>query len=289
MMRNKTGLVLAMGCALGVSLAGTTSVNAAPIPLLHYTFDEASGPALDSGSGDAANGTFSGSATRTTDTPGALPGRALSIAGGTTDYVTSGDANKLDQLQQFTLTTWINLRGGPAQFDRLLSDHDATGGWDLFIENPSGGGGLSAGSFALSLTVDTGTGANSANLSADNEWLFIAVTYDGTLTENNVRFYAGDVSTGVATAGDPKTMNKGTTDANNADFRIGATARTASDRTPVADFDDVRVYGDVLTPAELESIRLANVPEPTSALMALSGAGLAMLARRGRPAESQAR
>jgi hypothetical protein len=51
------------------------------------------------------------------------------------------------------------------------------------------------------------------------------------------------------------------------------------DRTPNGWFDDVRVFSSVLTAAELESVRAANIPEP-AALAGLAVAGLALARRR---------
>src|ERR1039457_295764 len=104
----------AVVCGL-LALLGFAQPGSAQIPFLRYSFDEATGPALDtSGKDTQANGTFMGTGTRTTTTPGGYPGGAFDAGAGGGGYISAGDADKLDGLQKFTLTAWIRLYGQPA-------------------------------------------------------------------------------------------------------------------------------------------------------------------------------
>jgi hypothetical protein len=78
------------------------------------------------------------------------------------------------------------------------------------------------------------------------------------------------------------TVLAGAVSGNTARFGIGFTdAAPAADTAPPGFMDDIRVYQGVLTPVELETVRLANViPEPCS--VALAAAGLLTALSRGR-------
>jgi hypothetical protein len=84
--------------------------NAAAAPLLQYTFDEASGNALDTGDAPASDASLLGGATRSSSTPGGF-GNSLDLRddASTHAHALAGDANKLDGLGAFTLTTWLNV------------------------------------------------------------------------------------------------------------------------------------------------------------------------------------
>jgi hypothetical protein len=104
-------------------------------------------------------------------------------------------------------------------------------------------------------------------IDADNKWVFVAVTYDGALTSENVKYYAGD-TTSATTNQATTTIPAGTTTTSTAAFGIGFTdaAPTANTAFPGL-VDDARVYSGVLTEAQLEAVRLENLPgisQPTA-------------------------
>ena len=228
--------------------------------LLRYTFDEATTgatTALDSGSAPSANGTFNGAATRTNDTPGAFTTASLNLNGvnGTSHYVSAGNPAKLNNLTNFTLVTWLNLRGDPAGNDRLIDKLSTGGGFGWKIVAPSSGS-LNSGNFRPALHVNSNSGEADAtvNISASNQWIFLAVTYDG----GNVKFYSGATNLAVAQLGSSVSFARGIVTNTPNDLRVGSTPAATADRTPPAWFDDVRVYGAALSAGQLEAVRLEN-------------------------------
>jgi len=278
--------------ALLLALA-TSAFTANAALLLHYTFDEASGDALDtSGVAPTADGTFVNSATRTAE--GSTPlgtGYALDLTGNgaVNNWVGVTDANggsKLDVLEKFTLTIWVNLRSAPANADRLMGRFGTSPfpGFDFLVGTPNSGT-LGAGNFKLAMAVDSSTAlASTADAGADGTWTFVAVTYDGSLTADNVQFYTGSTVEAVAQLGNTLTKNAGAVNTTTAEFRVGSTAATGSDRTPPAWLDDARVYDTVLSEQELEAVRQVSVvPEPgTATLLGLALFGTISWLRRRR-------
>ncbi|MDE3066872.1 MAG: right-handed parallel beta-helix repeat-containing protein [Verrucomicrobiota bacterium] len=227
---------------------------------LHYAFDEGTGPALDSGIAPADDGAFVGLATHTTNTPWGT-GRALDLSDGNNDWVTAGNPAKLNGLTNFTLTTWFNLRGDPANGDRLIDKVSGTpnGGFGWRIISPTSGT-ISASNFTLALQITLAQQTTlPVNIGADHQWIFLAVSYDGTGASSNVKWYKGDLNNGVSLLATTSRDSGPVIDTTN-DLRIGSTPATTSDRTPPAWFDDVRVFSTVLSQIDLEKIRLETVP-----------------------------
>ena len=240
--------------------------------LVHYTFDQPRGDALDTGVPPAANGVFQPLAQRTTDTPGNTSPRALDLsAEGTESFVNSGDVAKVDTLTSFTMTTWLKLEGlnqdqGGSGNVRLLAKQ--TGGnfdgfsWNL---NDPNEGDRDITNFRLGMFIggelEFSFGQSTEDLGAEN-WTFLAVTYDGTQDVDNLEFLWGDETTGVALLGDPLSITAGAVASTEgtADFGIGFTDALADTDFAAYGFqDDVRVYDDVLTLGQLEEVRLDNL------------------------------
>lgn len=285
-MRLFTTVVTAAALAFAAQLAHAA-------PLLHYNFDEGTGAtAADLGTGTPAPGMLVGAAW-TTNTPSGTSPAAVDSSGAATGnlkYVTAGDVDKLDGLSQFTLTTWINLQDVPTGNRRLLAKQ-AAGTFDGFnwnISDPGNGDPRSAGAFGMRMFVGGSTAfafdgvPTDPNfvVNADNQWAFVAVTYDGTLTSNNTSYYAG-YENGPVTLLATTTVNAGTTNPSTAAFTIGHTDAAPTANTSIPGFiDDARVYGSVLSLAELDEVRLENVPEPSSVLLTAFGLMLAGYAAR---------
>ncbi len=281
--RRRPGFAGASAKLLALLLALATSVFTANATLLlHYTFDEASGDALDtSGAAPTANGTFTANATRTAE--GSTPlgtGYALDLTGNgaVNNWVGVTAANggsKLDAMQQFTLTIWVNMRSAPAAADRLMGRLGTTPfpGFDFLVGTPNSGT-LGAGNFKLAMAVDSSTPlASTADTGADGVWRFVALTYDGTLTAQNVRFYTGSTVDVVTQLGNTVTKNAGAVDASATEFRVGSTVASSSDRTPPAWMDDARVYNTVLSPQELEAVRQESAGAPDEPIILSFSAG----------------
>ena len=255
--------------------------------LLRYNFDEASSgslPALDTGGLPPAPGTFAGAAERTGNTPGNFSLGALDIDQ-PNSFVTAGDADKLDGLSQFTLAGWVNLQGVPGHGNRIMSKQDVTsfGGFSFALNNPTeGAADRRADNFQLNMALGGAGGftfnTSGADLDADNKWIFVAATYDGTTSTNNLKFYWGDPSTPVAQLGANLSSTSGQLPALSQEFKVGAQSEGTT--SPPAWFDDIRVYDEVLSLEALNSVRLENVPEPSALAMLVIGTILWLTRRR---------
>ncbi|MEI8043740.1 MAG: LamG-like jellyroll fold domain-containing protein, partial [Verrucomicrobiota bacterium] len=226
--------------------------------VLRYSFDEASGPALDGGKTPAADGTLVGAAARLPN--GSDQALNLNFAGAT-NYVSGGNPGKLNGLTNITLVTWLNLQAAPAVSDRLLDKLASAAGFSWKINTPNAGT-VSAANFSLALHINSTTtvSTSGADTGADHQWVFMAVTYDGTASSGNVKFYTGTTNGAVTQLGSALSRNAGKIADTSNDFRVGCVDYTTSDRTPPALFDEVRVYNTVLSAVELEDVRAATTP-----------------------------
>jgi hypothetical protein len=273
-------------------LALSSGVAFAQAPLLHYTFDEASGPALDSGSGTPSPGTFEGGASRSANTVAGSGYAADFTTESPYGYILSGDADKLDGLNQLTLTTWLNVSAYTSGNHRLMSKQAAGtfGGFSWNMNATPNSGTVGPDNFRLGLFLGNNVNSSAGNFTsgfsnddvgADNTWVFLAVTYDGTAATDNVRFYMGGVNTPVTMVGTPLTLAQLTIDGGPARFGVGFTEAAATANTSVIGLqDDVRVYGTTLGFGDLDAIRLQAVPEPSA--LALMGGGMLALVAFGR-------
>jgi len=211
----------------------------------------------------------------------------------------NADNNSIDALSAFTLTGWLKpastIHGNAA----IFSNQDS-------VSEPDKGFTLSAGpGGALQLQVDPsgGTGVATSRASyTGTDWFFFAVSYDGTLTSNNVFFYKGTQTSGIVQIDSPLTINKGALDDESQIFALGNyTAPTSDPRFPGngpmdALLDNMRIFGSksdgagVLGLGDLEFIRQADtlnhsIPEPSTLVLLCMGvvALLALRTRRGVP------
>ena len=261
-----------------------TAASSQAAMLVRYGFDEASSgttTALNAGTLDGpADGAFNGNATRTSNTAGGLGALNLNPNGGNDDFVgPSADVDGLDQLSAMTITTWINVQGNRSlPFYVLGSDvrNDGFAGWELYYTPVGGDASVMKLGFQVGGTPTPGNFAfvdATANVSANNTWVFAGVTWDG----SNVKFYSGPLNGSVSQVGSTLALSQamGT---NAVAMRVGANPLSANDRTPNAFMDDFRVYNTALTITELQGA-LDSVPEATSIVL-LGASGLLLLVRR---------
>jgi hypothetical protein len=257
----------------GLPLWAASNSLFAQTPVLHWAFDELDGNiAQDSGSGEPASGILQATASRTNETPGFMSPGALDLsAPGLDSWVNGGDVAKVDTLTQFTMSTWILLKGlnadqGGSGNVRLLAKQ-AGGAFDGFSWNLNAPNEGTRGpdNFRMGMFIGGETGfsfAFSEDLGADDQWTFVAATYDGTTDLDNLIFYIGDETTSVDFLGDPLSLFSGpiNSTAGIANVNVGMT-----EAAPGIDFsingyqDDVRIYDRVLSLEEIEQVRLANL------------------------------
>ncbi len=256
---------------------------------LRYAFDESdagNAPAIDTGAAPATDGTLVNLASRTGQTLGGRSLGALDLTGDPagTSFVSAGDVDELDGLEEMTVTMWINLRGDPQTADVLVADvpsiepeFPAAGstGWRLSIGDPAPGIPLRADQFSLKfqiLEASSGSvniqGSNtSVGFDADQQWAFIAVTYnvnDPRVSPGQafVSLYRGseasapDVVSGSIFSRLLTGFNVAPLTFGGSDGRLSFTED--DDSTPPAWMDEVRIYNRSLSPEELDQIRLES-------------------------------
>lgn len=262
---------------------------AAPLPaqelLLNYKFDESdsgNAPTADLGEAEPkVPGRFFVNATRTSNTPGGASLGALDVTNGQA-HVLANHSNlnvdsldgKLDDLNQATITVWINLQATPEEHDRVFSM--GLKGLGLQILPPvsidgAEAGTFSASNFSLGLDTTDGTGPSYRNFDADNKWLFVAISFDGQEYDaETMRFYTGDEATesSLITANTPNVWKATSTLASPLYVGNHSTKGTRQFNGYV---DDLRIYSGVLTPEQIEEVRLENLvveePPPANPLL----------------------
>lgn len=207
-----------------------------------------------------------------TDTMGGSsnPGGAQSMAR------TSSTVSSLNSLQSFTISGWLQT-GDSTQlgnFARVLDNYDGSNGFRLRNNGTDG---------VLELTVQTSSFSSNAVYTATESWFFFAVTYNA-LTDD-AAFYIGDFDTSVSLVNSGSIALAGSDTGINTD--VLAIGNTAGGGRPFNGFlDDIAIYGTTsggsgaLTLSELETVRAASIPEPTSAALMLGAISLLALRRR---------
>jgi len=276
LLTRKNALPLAALLALGV----TSFVNQASAQLLHYDLDQTSGPALDTGTGTAANGTVNGGGFTTTGVPTEFEAtNVYANNGGTGVGINAGDVAKLDGLGDFTMSGWLRVdSAGIGNFaqDRVMSKRGTTGTYfDLTFFD------IGSGVTGLRLDISAGSGSSQiASTAIDlSDWFFFAVSRDA--TSGATQFYLGDATGTAAAAAGSGTGVTGNIAANNNDFWVG-NVQANTGRAPDADFSDIRIYGDALTLAQVQAVQTTAIPEPSSFALLLGSAAWLVLFVRSR-------
>ncbi len=287
--------------AAGAWCASTVPATAALVsPLLEYRFNEPSGSTHATGTGTVPATLY------LTDAPISNHGvsnggddhslNTLQLNSGRGEH--SHNVTAVDGLRRFTLTGWYANAGNNPAGNLWLDD-----GINLFFRS----GGAAPGSLAVflsgsngSATVDPTDGLGNRLAYADSnsggsgvgnpppDWIFFAVTYDGSLTSDNLYYYQASVNSDVAQLGVARSLNAGQLDTGSRALRIGNSGANGFSFDGL--LDDLRLFDVVLTRPELERLRqfdVANspiVPEPSSFVLWGLGAAALLLVRRRRPA-----
>ncbi len=203
-----------------------------PGPVAAYGFEEPSGSGVNDSSGSGNNGTLT-SATRTT---AGKFGSALTF-NGSSSWVTIPDAPSLDLTNSMTLEAWVKpatLTG--AWRTVLMKEQSGDVVYDLYAHR------ISAPQAPLAEVAVAGgaQGAQSTSTLPLNVWSHLAATYDGSI----VRLYVNgtQVATQLAVGDMPNSTGP---------LRIGGNGIWSEWFD--GQIDEVRVYGRVLTPAEVQA------------------------------------
>lgn len=260
--------------------AVTVTTPALSNPLIHLALDEPNGSApLNAGS-------LTSVFTRSTPAPysstlGATsPGSFdFQITPGNNYVESTGTLDGLKSLSTFTLTGWVNCNSSTAGSggNRIISWINHGGdGVDLVYQSD---GSLRLGvdgwpdfspAFSSPNKVKTVARTQTAQLPAN--WVFFAVTYDG--TNGQVQFYFGDPSTNATLDVTRSYIAPGLTGSNIGKLAIGnfnSATRSPStyDRMFRGSIDDIRVYGSILSLNEVILVQ-GRTSGSSNARMAMS-------------------
>jgi fibronectin-binding autotransporter adhesin len=185
-----------------------------------------------------------------------------------------GDLAAIDKLASLTLQGWFKTVAGTTigGFGRLFDNHDdkitPQGGFELWGGSRSSftsGTPTDPGKLTLLLNQDE-VSTTTAAYQDQNTWVFFAVSYDGTLMTNNVKFFKGKKDSSVALV-DTLTLNQGTVNEDEIGLGLGNRLRPNGFRDRPFDgfLDNMRIFGTptgkggVLSQSELEALRIRDV------------------------------
>lgn len=264
-----------LGCAL--LLSGLPQVAHAWVPIVELKFESgASSSPNNTGSAGGAATLSATTPTYSTNIP--INGGTYALDMGNTngnfyaDMATANVFNGLKSLKSFTITGWVNSRSSvtSAGGSRIVSWYKGVtgfGGVDLaFRSDGSLGLGVNTWNDQGGVTSSETKIPVDANMSPNN-WRFFAVSYDGTASTDNVKFYFGS-NTVLATLDRTADLNKGVTAANTDTLAIGNVGRKLRSTSFCASFrgliDQVRIYGStsntsgVLNLDQIQSLQQAT-------------------------------
>lgn len=236
-----------------------TLYNWTPPPVAYWKLDEGTGTTANDSAG-LNTGTIT-SGTAGTYTNKAKFGKAYDFDGVTPtsgSTINVGSANALDNLPNggMTLSAWIYPRttGGASQAYILskLSNTNPTSGWNFVL----------SGNRALSFTVDGSTDLNrvTSNFIVPlNTWSHVALAWGGDITDSSsVHIYLNGIEQSSSGTNGASRVS----DASSSMFIGNSSSQSRTFDGPI---DDVKVYNNVRTPAQIIADMNAGTPAPASA------------------------
>src|SRR5690606_16960108 len=100
---------------------------------------------------------------------------------GSNSYIQASGPSLLTGLNALTFSTWINLQESPKSSDRIFSEH-------LYSNGNSKGFDIRFDGSKLSIQVN-GILTSITTSFNQNQWIFLAVTYDANLESGNLNLY----------------------------------------------------------------------------------------------------
>lgn len=216
----------------------------------HWKLDEGSGTTTADASGSGNTGTLGTSPANPAWGTGKL-GSALNFDGAD-DVVNAGSGTSLDNLTAVTVAAWIKAdtlgEGGKGRIVVKGASVGPTAGWHLHVNTSN----------SLEFRVDYST-TDLSRVSADSvfgigAWKHVVVTWTGSATATNIRFYVDGVETGYGT-----TTNGVGTRAIDGTSNLYIGNESGGTRTFDGHLDDVRVYSRALTAAEVTALYRAGL------------------------------
>jgi hypothetical protein len=193
-------------------------------------------------------------------------------SGGTGGRATQLYDEPVDGLLSLTLQGWFKAESTVGSNARLFAKQGSGTGF-LFLA-PSGG--------TLSLEINGSSSTmSSAQFSEVGQWIFFAVTYDGSTSANNVKFYKATPTNGV-TLVETRTLNFGRVVTNSSPVTF---ANANGLQRPIDGLlDNLRIFGSktdnrgALTAAQLEWFRNKDIQNVTdAAALSISRSNLTVL------------
>ena len=183
----------------------------------------------------------------------------------------TADFAAIDGLDSFTLSGFYKIPAGSTESigrqaalieNGTISTNDQPGGFRLR-------GGDAANSSTLQLTVNRDFTIESSPVFTEvGQYVFFAVTYDGTQSTNNVKFYKGTAAANVQLV-DTKSLAAGVVNDESIPLTLGTTQTSGLTLNSFKGLlDDIRIDDSVASLTQLESFRtqaLTNAPSPAGA------------------------
>ncbi len=247
------------------ALASGTASDGAGNPLLNFLGNDSRPADLHGGPGSGVSGAANDFAFDNTNS---------AVVGGSRGQH-AADFNAIDALASFTLSGWFKLPDTATESigrqealieNGSVSSLDAPGGYRL-----RGGPTADAGTLELRVNRDFSIESSAVYTEID-EYVYFAVSYDGTSSSNNVKFYKGTTDEGVSLV-DTLTLNAGPAMSENVPLTLGATRVLGLvNNTFNGLLDNIRIADSIVPLEQLESNRLRDVGA-TSAVAANPGNG----------------